>query len=138
METDTYVYTGPMFQSCDHGCSHGPNTHGATAGCDGGATQKQILIRNNHAIDNADLVFAYITHADCYGTLIEIGQAAVLGKRVVVAFATGFEPKPDFWYAAYSADIVYDNVNPCCIPNILAGEIDRLNQSSSLGPRETE
>lgn len=133
METDAYVYTGPFFQSCDHGCSHGPSTHGATEGCGEGFTHDDILARNNHAIDNADLVFAYITHPDCHGTLVEIGRAAPLGKRIVVAFATDFEHKADFWYAAHTADVVYQDVNPCCLPGLLGREIDRLSRGTGYG-----
>jgi hypothetical protein len=34
---EKYNYTGPFFVSCDHGCYHGPNSHGygaMDAGCE--------------------------------------------------------------------------------------------------------
>lgn len=131
LENDSFIYTGPFFRSCDHGCSHGSNTHGATEGCSDGATHDEILARNNDAIDNADLVFVYITQEDCYGTLVEIGRASAKGKRIVIAFATGFEHKEDFWYAVESADYIYHDVNPCCLTGLLAREIDRLSRKAN-------
>lgn len=33
---DTHTYVGPYFVGCDHGCAHGPGTHGAGAGVGAG------------------------------------------------------------------------------------------------------
>ena len=72
-----FMYGGPFFISCDHGCAHGPASHGAGSnGCLDGATEG---VRKTHAaiwkvnrarIERADHVFSYINETDCYGTLI--------------------------------------------------------------------
>lgn len=129
LETEDYTYTGPFFRSCDHGCCHGPNTHGAAEGCTEEYSPKdEILARNNHAIDSSDLVLVYVTQSDCYGTLVEIGRAAAKQKRIVIAFSPDFKQTDDFWCAVGSADLVYHDVYPCCLPLILAREVDRVDQ----------
>lgn len=134
LENDSFIYTGPFFNSCDHGCAHGRSSHGALEGCNEdktGATHEEIIERNNDALDSADLVFVYITQEDCYGTLVEIGRASAKGKQIVIAFATGFEHKEDFWYAVESAHHIYHDVNPCCLTGLLAREIDRLSRNAN-------
>ncbi len=48
------------------------------------------------AIARADVVFAWIDSADCYGTLVEIGHAHAIGRQVWIA-----SPRPihDLWFA---------------------------------------
>lgn len=123
--TNTFNYVGPFFVACDHGCRHGPNLHGAVGDeCGPNVTQLEVIANNNAGLDAADLVFAYITASDCYGTLIEIGWALKSRKRVVLAFAPGIQAQ-DFWYATEQADAVYSNVRNCCLPELLATEIQK-------------
>jgi hypothetical protein len=88
LECDRFILTGPFFISCDHGCSHGPHTHGAGPGC-GYDPDDKLLGRQGrvHALSllrvrRADMIFAYLNAADCYGTCFEIGFAAALGKPI--------------------------------------------------------
>jgi nucleoside 2-deoxyribosyltransferase len=125
LRTKSFAYVGPFFESCNHGCSHGDNTHGVLGfGCSVVMqTQHEVFDRNTAAVASADLIFAHITATDCYGTLFEIGMAHALGKRVVLAFAPGM-PIADFWFAACTAT-VYTNVQPCCLAELLDSEIER-------------
>ena len=123
--TPTYSYVGPFFVSCDHACLHGPNQHGAIGrgdACESPFTRQDVISNNNAAIAMADLVFAFISARDAYGTLNEIGYSLGLGKRVVVAFAPAIEPA-DFWFAALQCAAVYHTVRPCCLEAILSDEI---------------
>jgi len=102
-----FVYVGPFFRSCDHGCAHRPGTHGvAGAACDGvEITQRDVFNRNQSALASANVVVAYIEAADCHGTIFEIGFAARMGKRIHLIFAPGVE-FDDFWYAAQAASLL--------------------------------
>jgi hypothetical protein len=90
-----------------------------------------IIRLNDAALGRADLVFVYITAADCYGTMVEIGRASVhLFNRIVVAFAPGIDSK-DFWYSTERADAVYKNVRECCLPDILARELSIMKGNAA-------
>ena len=92
-----FYYTGPFFTACDHGCYHGPNTHGSINSgskvCPGFSEdilpirQKHIANRCYAAIDGADFVFAYISERQCEGTLGELGYALGKGIPYAIAFA---------------------------------------------------
>ncbi|MBE0627761.1 MAG: nucleoside 2-deoxyribosyltransferase [Burkholderiales bacterium] len=123
--TPTYQYVGPFFVSCDHGCLHYPNSHGAIGRedcCESTITQQQVIESNNAVLTKADLVFAYITATDCHGTLCEIGYALALRKRIVVTFAPDIDAA-DFWFSALQCHAVYHAVRPCCLQTIVADEI---------------
>jgi hypothetical protein len=127
IHTNAFSYVGPFFVACDHGCTHGPNSHGAiNAGCDAdqSLTRQAVIANNNAGLDAADLVFAYITATDCYGTLIEIGWALKLRTRVVLAFAPGI-PVDDFWYGEEQSASVHTGVRECCLPGLLAAELQK-------------
>lgn len=107
---DTFDYVGPYFVSDDHGCGHGASTHGC--GYDGELPcQQSELLPQRHqvrdlcltAINEADIVFAWLNDATAYGTLVELGYAKGRGKRIVIA-----APKPldDLWFATSCADFV--------------------------------
>ncbi|WP_436787931.1 DUF559 domain-containing protein [Yinghuangia sp. YIM S10712] len=89
---DTFDYVGPYFIGDDHTCGHGPNTHGC--GMDGclacytyGNLPQRPKVRELclAAINDADIVFAWLDDPTAYGTLVEIGYAKGRGKPVVVA-----------------------------------------------------
>jgi hypothetical protein len=92
------TYQGPFFCSCDHGCFHGPHTHGVGldihVGCpaarsphdvfaDGGAVYFESLA----AIDRSEWVFAFINDPTCFGTLFELGYARARGKALILCFS---------------------------------------------------
>lgn len=129
--TDAFTYVAPFFFSCDHGCNHAPGSHGATAGFDHDESpySPQDVIENNMAaLASADLVFAYITAPDCYGTLMEIGWALAKGKRVVLAFPPGFDTR-EFWYVSGQCAAVHLNVRECCISDLIKAEMRHLNNT---------
>jgi hypothetical protein len=96
-------YSGPHFMGCDHGCYHGPGTHGAggdgqTCGRgDGDIADRRWDIRQAclSAIDRSDVVFAWIDAPDCYGTIAEIGYAYGRDLPVFIAYP---EPIDDMWF----------------------------------------
>ncbi len=119
---------GPFFRSCDHGCGHGPATHGqGEAPCFEGlpAGSSDTYRECMTAITNCNIFFAWIDSHDCYGTLIEAGYARALGKPVLVGFsrdafnsslvnirsdisgghgAWGENTKSEFWFLIQTAD----------------------------------
>jgi hypothetical protein len=101
-------YAGPFFISCDHGCGHGPASHGcaigvseqdlalfnglgASGGCIFGSWptphRGQVLKASLSCIRAADLVFVWIgsDFASAHGTIAEIGYAAALKKPIYAA-----------------------------------------------------
>jgi len=124
IDCQAFSYVGPFFVSCDHGCNHGPNLHGAvnTSGgnkdCGEPFTRKDVIANNLESLANANLVFAYITHPDCYGTMGEIGWAIAKGKAVVICFAPEVD-HCDFWFWSMQAQATHTSVRPCCLPAIL-------------------
>lgn len=110
----SHVAVGPWFVSCDHGCAHGPNTHGVGATGEAGCVD---AIQNDHeclnrrqltvdqcllAIRRCDLFFAWL-EPFAYGTVTELGYAKALGKMIVVGVA---ESAGDLWFAKQMADKV--------------------------------
>jgi hypothetical protein len=106
-----FVYGGP-FISCDHGCAHGPASHGARPrGCLDGAAEGVLETRaaiwrvNCARIERADRVFAYLNEVDYFGTLIELGYAAALHKQTCVGIGRSIkiEEFDDLWMARQCA-----------------------------------
>jgi hypothetical protein len=120
IEEQNFIIAKPMLgrieeaRTCtlDHGCAHGPASHGAgPKGClDGAAegvleTHRAIWRVNRARIRRADLVFAYINETDCFGTLIELGYAAALNKPITIGIGRNIEIKEfdDLWMARQCA-----------------------------------
>jgi nucleoside 2-deoxyribosyltransferase len=129
IETNNFIYVGPYFVSCDHGCFHGRDTHGAVGrGCFGNDhefTKREVFLNNTYALESADLVFAYITSTDCHGTIMEIGNAFALGIPIIITYAQNIEID-DFWYLNESAVKVHEKVRRCCLPKIFADDVRRM------------
>ena len=136
IDAGDFLYCGPFFVSCDHGCNHRPGSHGAAAGCGGQPkfTHSEVVKHNNQALDDCDLVFAYITSPDCYGTLHELGWAVRAGKRVLVVFAPGM-PVDDFWYVSEQADAVFTEQPAEALPRLLKLELRELENERRRGQR---
>lgn len=122
IECKDFIYCGPFFANCDHGCSHGPTRHGVVSDwpCQGqsgmtdGQIRDQVIVTNNNALEIADVVFAYITCLTAYGTLVELGAAYATNKQVVLILGQNLhdDHKRELWYAIRQADAVYQNVAP--------------------------
>lgn len=116
-----HVYTGPFFVGCDHGCYHGPNTHGAMARQDAGLKRRQIQVidRCLDGVRQCDVLLAYITAPDAYGTLCEIELALQTGKHVVLVFAPGIDDR-DYWFLTARAHGVNTGITLGMLPGVLA------------------
>lgn len=129
LEQRTFIYTGPFFVNCDHGCYHGPNSHGC--GRDWWPPYQpqrhevaQLCVA---ALQRSNLVFCYIESLDCYGTLVEIGQATKANLPVVVVFAPGVTDEANnqlHFACSLATDVLYD-VPREQLPNLLQGAIRR-------------
>lgn len=134
-----FVYIGPFFVGCDHGCFHNENSHGAIAvrgpnlcpgryeNADFDAPHVEVANLCLGTINKADLLFCYLDSDDCYGTLVEIGYALAHCIPVVIVFAPGIATaiNNDFWFAcAKSSQVIYD-VNECELPRVLMNAIRR-------------
>ena len=127
IKTNSFLYIGPYFVSCDHGCSHTPGGHGMVQECiEPHYTRGDVIRLNMDAIAEADLVVAYITAPDCHGTIFEIGVATAKCKRVVMALAPDIDEN-DFWFSSMQCAKVYLNIRPCCLAKIIADEIKIIN-----------
>lgn len=131
ISADQFIYTGPFFVSCDHGCAHGANTHGAVNTSCGGEqlsdqfTRQEVFANNLQSLNAADLILAYITASDCQGTMGEVGYAIAKGKRVVMCFAPGID-SADFWFWATACHAVHIDVRECCLPVLLGSALADL------------
>lgn len=102
--------TGPFFMSCDHGCSHGPNTHGqGEDGCGESYGLRRdwashVVRECKSSINKSRDMFVWIDELDCYGTLIECGFAKAKGVDIRVAVSSklkdivGDEQGNDLWF----------------------------------------
>jgi len=134
-----FVYVGPFFVGCDHGCFHNKSSHGAIAirgenAClgrdihaefDGSHLEVANLCLG--AVAKADLLFCYIDSTDCFGTLVEVGYALAHDIPVVIAFAPGVasEVDNDFWFACVKAQWVIYGVTEQKLPSYLKAAIRR-------------
>jgi hypothetical protein len=130
---DDFLYVGPFFVSCDHGCYHGSSTHGQVNSfesnpCPGLDDQnpfdfnrRVISQRCLSAVLASDLVFAYIESSDCFGTLFEIGAAYAWRRKVVIAFAPGIASRThnDFWFSCAQASLVHYDVAIEDLPDVI-------------------
>ncbi len=105
-----HEYTGPFFASCDHGCYHGDNKHGQSAKEEldcmyqafGVISPDATVRRCSVGVEACDILFAWIDDPTCYGTLVEIGLAKGLRKRIWVA--SPWEEPGNHWSAFKMAD----------------------------------
>lgn len=94
-----HSYVGPYFLACDHGCFHGDTQHGVGAANGGESaaiaySRSEVWQRCQQALARATVIFAWIDGMDCYGTLLELGYAAALGKGIWIA---GPRRYPELW-----------------------------------------
>jgi hypothetical protein len=92
----------------------GPFISGKTGGHTSGHTSfteehQAIWDVDKLQIERADLFLAYIDDAQAFGTLVEIGYAAALGKKIVLGFSERMRPREyaDLWLCRMTAAKVY-------------------------------
>lgn len=136
---DDFVYVGPFFVGCDHGCFHNKNSHGTIAirgvnvcpardvHADFDSPHLEVAGLCLGALAKADLLFCYIDSKDCFGTLVEIGYALAQNVPVVIAFAPSIASAVhnDFWFACVKARWVIYDVSEHALPSHLKGAIRR-------------
>lgn len=116
-------YVGPFFVSCDHGCFHGPGSHGSAAKeWDDSDSNNPIITGYNTAHRNAafhravmgiascDLFFAWIDSTDCFGTISEIGMAHGMAKPIALGVTSSFPD--DLWFVNQCASFTTLASNP--------------------------
>lgn len=84
-------YVGPFFaERCDHGCGHGPETHGYNpenmCAQEPARGRDWVAAQCLAAVQAADVLFAWIDRPDCHGTAVEIGHALAMGVGVAVGY----------------------------------------------------
>jgi hypothetical protein len=106
------TYTGPFFVDVYGGHGYGymdGDAHGSNISDSGRYEDEEALEEKRkevqqwcfRAIQQADLVFAWIDGIDCYGTLAEIGYAKAMGKVIWIASPRRYE---DIWFIYRMAD----------------------------------
>lgn len=138
---EVHSYSGPYFISCDHGCSHGPGTHGYGINpCMGEyapmdyddeddfkqfeeaiTTRRRLIVaRCEQAIERSNIIFAWIDDLTAFGTIFELGYAASHQIPVYLAISNKdkLEISKNLWFAIRStlrvpnSQVVYfDTVN---------------------------
>jgi hypothetical protein len=104
-------YGGPFFIGCDHGCYHGPNSHGVSANSEHFCIEEfdegpqisppfkefstEVTKNCLTSIAHASIIFAWIDDLSAYGSLAELGYARALKKPIWLAWP---KPLPDLWF----------------------------------------
>ena len=121
---DGNTYVGPFFVDCDHGCFHGKNSHGAGAGHDSEigitcideyCTQPEVFNKALDGIKACDVFFVWAgtDFNQAYGTLVEIGLARALGKKIIIARHPDVSRGSlDQWFAMACASEIHVADNP--------------------------
>ena len=106
---DRFDYVGPYFDAgCDHGCGHGPESHGIDARnvCVDSEFPGRpwVVSRCLSAVGLADVVFAWLDRPDCHGTALEVGAALAIGRGVAVGYPSDDRSK-SAWFLGAAADL---------------------------------
>ncbi len=132
----SFYYVGPFFTSCDHGCFHGDSKHGMSGGSvswcneDIYISKRGVFGRCIKGVECSDVIFAYISTRDAFGTLAELGVALYLKKHVVICYGPEVtsEIKDDFWFVNSPSKKVYFNVLEEQVPEYFKLVIEDLHR----------
>lgn len=122
-----FTYTGPFFIRCDHGCSHGNDTHATSSICAGNDFRpSRVFHRSKRQIQEAGFVLVWIGPGNegldtAYGSLVEIGIAHSLGKPILFAHHPEANVR-DFWFAIEAATAVVCAHDPVSALTLLSSE----------------
>lgn len=141
VQCEGFTYSGPFTISCDHGCAHMPPvkkavglwtckydalskypyeeargsvSHGSFPSfCTGYDTYaRSTFSRAMFGIEKADCVFAWLNSEECFGTLVEIGYAYGLKKKIYLAHPSHVNPHGEMWFAFESATYIMQTEDP--------------------------
>ena len=119
-----FIYTGPFFCRCDHGCAHSGETH-ATANCSDGFEfrPERVFRRSEPQIRQSGFVFVWTGVGNgaldtAYGSLVEIGIAHALGKPILLGHHPAADLRP-FWFAVETAAAVVCAEKPLNVLELL-------------------
>ena len=132
-----FIYVGPFYKSCDHGCFHTDGSHGILGRQQKHRRMAQLQVRNTcyEAVKNCDIFILYINSRDAFGSLVEVGWAQALGKKIVVIYAPGIATPNDndFWFCSVGADRVVNEVNAVDIKRIIGEVIEDYQLAAISG-----
>ena len=74
-----FTYVGPYFEASGHGCGHSLGQHGTQS------EMRETAARCRIAIRDCDVFFAWLDCETAHGTMVEIGYAYALGKKIIIA-----------------------------------------------------
>jgi len=106
-----FVYTGPFFISCDHGCAHiTPESHATTSCSEWEFRPSRVFRQSESQIRRSGFVLVWAGIGEdsldsAYGSLVEVGVAHALGKPILLAHDPKAELRP-FWFALETASAV--------------------------------
>jgi hypothetical protein len=128
-----FVYTGPFFIRCDHGCSHFTGSHATTSECipnDADFRPGRVFRRCERQIQQAGFVFVWAGVGDdaldtAHGSLVEIGIAHALRKPILFAHHPQANLR-DFWFAVETASAVVCTDRPLTALEMLGADLDRF------------
>jgi len=137
INTNDFVYVGPFFKSCDHGCFHTEGSHGLLSQNQKlrKIAQLQVWKACHEAVKNCDIFILYINHHEAFGSLVEVGWAQALEKPIVVIYAPGiaYPYNNDFWFSSIVATKVVFDVKAGDLRRIVDDVINDLSIGSSSG-----
>lgn len=122
MQGTAFRHVGPFSISDDHRGGHRPGAIHMVNECLLGISKNEVLKSCLKAIAGCDVLCAHINTADAFGTLVEIGYAAGLGKVIAVTIDADLAAETsrflgtshnddvgehDFWFVQQIAQIGY-------------------------------
>lgn len=108
-EGRSIIYTGPFrTELCNHSFLHGIDS---AAYC----CEPEVFARSIAGIKACQVFFCWFEDLEAYGSLVEVGIAHSLGKRIAIGFTDNTRPDRwdprdsgnDLWFAAHCAEEVF-------------------------------
>lgn len=128
--TQTAIYVGPFFVGCDHSCFHGDGQHGQIPGFAmdfkdtkrvgaGNYPVSELELWKLNVVGNClrwvrrcDVLIARLSDDDPSGTLVEIGYAMALGKKLVI-LPTSPEAEKTHWFPMFTMETLIQRAYDC-------------------------
>lgn len=106
-----WIYIGPFFDVCGHGEVAGRTSVNKPD------ELKKVFAEDLNAIQQADVVFAFIDSLTCYATLFELGVAFRLGKEIWLCYHPSIaddetDDPSEFWFITLAASKCDVSDNP--------------------------